>query len=254
MPSYPSALWTPPTINDARQATPAQHAQDHSDVNAEVAAIESELGTNPRGTAASVRARLDNVDAAVNSKATDTLVVHLAGAETITGAKTLTAELGALDFKVSGLTGATAGGRLVGATTSGAPTSGTFALGDMVIAQNGYVWVCVTAGTPGSWAQVGAVTSVNGATGAVTGLLAAAQNLAELTSVPTARTNLGLGTAATRDVAASGNAASAQVVKGDDSRLTDARTPTGHHATHEPGGSDEEFRPADRAFCRGAYR
>lgn len=41
----------------------------------------------------------------------------------------------------------------------------------------------------------------------------------------------GLGTAATRNVAASGNAASGEVVKGDDTRLTDARSPTTHTHT-----------------------
>ena len=37
-----------------------------------------------------------------------------------------------------------------------------------------------------------------------------------------------LGTAASKDVAASGDASSSQVVMGDDSRLTDSRTPTSH--------------------------
>jgi len=41
------------------------------------------------------------------------------------------------------------------------------------------------------------VTSVNGQTGAVTGLLEAANNLSDLVNVPTARANLNLGTAAT---------------------------------------------------------
>ena len=53
-----------------------------------------------------------------------------------------------------GLTGATATTRYVGATASGAPISGTFALGDYVIDQTGKVWICTTAGTPGTWAQV----------------------------------------------------------------------------------------------------
>lgn len=46
------------------------------------------------------------------------------------------------------------------------------------------------------------------------------------TTASGARTNLGLGTSAVLDVPASGNAAAGEVVKGSDTRLTDARTPT----------------------------
>lgn len=49
----------------------------------------------------------------------------------------------------------------------------------------------------------------------------------------------GLGTSSTRDVAATGDASATQVVKGDDTRLTNARTPTAHAATHGSGGSDQ---------------
>lgn len=58
-------------------------------------------------------------------------------------------------LSVTGLTGATAASRYVGATASGAPASGTFAVGDFVIDQSGKVWLCVTAGTPGSWVPLG---------------------------------------------------------------------------------------------------
>lgn len=58
-------------------------------------------------------------------------------------------------FGATGLTGATAGGRLAGATTGGAPVTGTFAVGDLVIDQAGKVWVCTGAGSPGTWAQSG---------------------------------------------------------------------------------------------------
>lgn len=51
----------------------------------------------------------------------------------------------------TGLTGATAASRYVGATTSGAPASGTFNKGDFVVAQDGIIWVCTAAGTPGTW-------------------------------------------------------------------------------------------------------
>ena len=49
------------------------------------------------------------------------------------------------------------------------------------------------------------------------------------------------GTAAALDVPAAGNAASGEVVKGNDSRLSDTRTPSStlaHKASHETGGSD----------------
>jgi hypothetical protein len=72
----------------------------------------------------------------------------------------------------SGLTGATAASRYVGATTSGAPVSGTFLLGDFVIDQTAKIWVCTTTGSPGTWAQIGGgssgVSSFDGRTGAVT--------------------------------------------------------------------------------------
>jgi len=56
---------------------------------------------------------------------------------------------------ISGLTGATAASRYVGATASGAPASGTFLLGDHVIDQAGSIHVCTTGGTPGTWVQPG---------------------------------------------------------------------------------------------------
>lgn len=57
-------------------------------------------------------------------------------------------------IEVTGLTGATAASRWVGGTVTGAPASGTFQVGDFVIAQNGTIWICNGAGTPGTWAQV----------------------------------------------------------------------------------------------------
>jgi hypothetical protein len=69
---------------------------------------------------------------------------------------TVTSQITAPDFKASGLTGATAASRYVGATASGAPASGTFAVGDFVIDQTGKVFICTVAGTPGTWAQAGA--------------------------------------------------------------------------------------------------
>lgn len=54
-----------------------------------------------------------------------------------------------------GLTGATDPTRYVGGTVSGAPVSGTFALGDFIIDETGKLYVCTVAGSPGTWTQAG---------------------------------------------------------------------------------------------------
>lgn len=82
---------------------------------------------------------------------TDLSVVSLTGAETVAGIKTFSSEPVAPSLKVTGVTGAPNPGRFVGVTTSGAPTAGTFALGDFALTQNGQTFVCVAAGTPGVW-------------------------------------------------------------------------------------------------------
>lgn len=66
-------------------------------------------------------------------------------------------------FASSGITGSTAASRYVGATTSGAPTSGTFAVGDFVVDESGALWVCTTAGSPGSWLRSGPAAFLNAA-------------------------------------------------------------------------------------------
>ena len=66
------------------------------------------------------------------------------------------------------LTGATAATRYVGATATGAPTSGTFAVGDFVITQDGSVYICTGAGSPGTWTAVSGGGGVSGVTFALT--------------------------------------------------------------------------------------
>src|SRR6266705_3095524 len=70
-----------------------------------------------------------------------------------------------------GLAGATSATRYVGGNASGAPLSGTFAVGDFVVNGNGSVFVCTVAGSPGTWvdaATIGpSVSSVFSRTGAV---------------------------------------------------------------------------------------
>lgn len=77
---------------------------------------------------------------------------------TTTGAGTIQNLLGVINPQyvgTSGLTGATAASRYAGATASGAPSSGTFAKGDFIVDQSGAMWVCTTAGSPGTWSQIG---------------------------------------------------------------------------------------------------
>jgi hypothetical protein len=52
---------------------------------------------------------------------------------------------------VHGPTGATQATRYAGGTTSSSPGSGTFNKGDYVIAQDGQIWICTVAGSPGTW-------------------------------------------------------------------------------------------------------
>ena len=76
---------------------------------------------------------------------------------------TMTGQLVVPDLSVSGLTGAVAGTRIVGGTTTGAPTTGTWVVGDQANDQTGKIWICTTAGTPGTWTQVGNSAATTGA-------------------------------------------------------------------------------------------
>jgi hypothetical protein len=76
---------------------------------------------------------------------------HLISGSTHTGTLSVAQGLG----KPQALTGAVSATNYVGGTASVAPTTGTFAVGDYVVTQDGKIWVCTSAGTPGTWTQVG---------------------------------------------------------------------------------------------------
>jgi len=58
--NYPNALdsLTNPTATDTLDSVTVPHASQHTDINDAVEAIEGELGTNPKGSFATVKARL----------------------------------------------------------------------------------------------------------------------------------------------------------------------------------------------------
>jgi hypothetical protein len=83
-----------------------------------------------------------------------------------------------------------------------------------------------TIGTPGASKTLTALSQTNGNISATFGDIAIANTQVS-----------GLGTASTKDVPTSGNASSTQVVMGNDTRLTDSRTPTSHsHGNIANGG------------------
>jgi hypothetical protein len=59
--NYPGSLdnFTNPTASDTLDSVTVPHASQHTDINDAVEAIEGELGTNPKGTFATVKARLE---------------------------------------------------------------------------------------------------------------------------------------------------------------------------------------------------
>lgn len=58
-------------------------------------------------------------------------------------------------YSPTGLDGATTPTRWVGGTTSGAPADGDFEVGDFVVTQDGTIYICTVAGSPGTWVQAG---------------------------------------------------------------------------------------------------
>lgn len=74
--------------------------------------------------------------------------------EANTGTKGTLGQFRAAAFSLGGLTGATAASRIVGATASGAPATGTFLLGDVCYTQNAHMYICTVAGSPGTWTLV----------------------------------------------------------------------------------------------------
>lgn len=107
-------------------------------------------------------AREDHVHGTPSTPVTTFAVANNASVNAATGTVTLTNSLTPTftSAAASGMTGAVAASRYAGGTASGAPATGTFALGDFVIAQNGHLFICTVAGTPGTWVDAGVASNM----------------------------------------------------------------------------------------------
>jgi collagen type VII alpha len=151
-------------------------------------------------------------------------------ASTVTGPTGATGAAGAASF-VTGPTGSTGA-----AGSAGAPSTVTGPTGNTGPQST----VTGPTGSTGAAGSAGAASTVSGPTGntgptGATGAAPTSFPYSSLTGTPT------LGTASPLDVAASGNASGTQVVKGNDTRLSDSRTPSStlsHASTHAAAGSD----------------
>ena len=168
--------------NNGASAVHVMCAQDLTDSSAHIGAFDAVHGT----ASGSLVVGTNDTQTLTNKTLTSpTINTPAITAPTITGTATTgpitaTGLVTATDFTALGLTGATAASRYVGATTGGAPASGTFAQGDWIIDNGaGLIWICTSAGTPGTWAS-----SVN---------LAAVQTLSNKTLAAPAFTGLASG-------------------------------------------------------------
>ena len=90
MATYPGGIYSPRTKNnkDGVVYTPANlttlYAEDVVYDDAEIVAIETELGTNPKGAKADVKTRLDDVDSLIATKISKTIAGELAAMTAMT--------------------------------------------------------------------------------------------------------------------------------------------------------------------------
>jgi hypothetical protein len=144
--------------------------------------------------------------------------------------QTFTGQVQAPSVVASGLSGATAASRYVGATASGAPASGAFSVGDFVIDQTAKVWICTGAGSPGTWTQItasnGGVTSVNTRSGAVT-LTKSDVGLANVDNTADTAKPISTATQSALDLKADASALGAKVLLIDNAAALPAGTPAG---------------------------
>ena len=143
--------------NNGAPVVHVMYAQDLTDASAHIGAYDAVHGLSSGSLVVGTTDAQTLTNKTLTSPVINTPTIS---SPTITGTvsiSTMTASglITASDFKATGLTGAVAASRYVGATSGGAPGSGTFAQGDYVVDNtNGLILVCTTAGSPGTWAAL----------------------------------------------------------------------------------------------------
>jgi len=218
--AYPPPL--PPTGNtDNTPADGGYHADAlHNVTGAALAAVVAEMGSGPKGSAADLTARLSTLDTTVAGKQAGDVDLDA---------------IAALDSSTAGAI-ASDGGGWIKKTYAQFKTALGLVKADVGL---GNVDNTSDANKPVSTAQAAADALA----------LAKASNLSDVANTTTARSNLGLGTAATANKVAAG---SAGVLDATDATTNNARTPTAHASTHQNGGSDPMA--VDAAAATGSLR
>jgi hypothetical protein len=141
--SYPTSLdnFTNPTGSDTLDSATVPHATQHANANDAIEAIEAELGTNPKGTSATVKARLDTLDTTVSGKA-NTASPTFTGTplSTTAAADTNTTQIATTAFVVG-----QGYAKLAGPTFTGTPTLPTGTIAVTQTAGNSTTAVATTA-------------------------------------------------------------------------------------------------------------